>query len=286
MFERAGSIFPAIHLLFRHPVTRRRMPAALLRVLAWQLKARRDRDVGVDWVENTRLVARRGMAGATGNIYCGLHEYSDMGFLLHFLRPDDLFVDVGANVGCYTILASAVAGARTIAIEPVPATIEAMRRNLTANGIENLVDVIAAAAGDSDGTVHMTTHLDTMNFVSTDLDLPTLEVRQLTLDSLACEPAVMKLDLEGHERTAMQGARRTLDCPTLRAMIVEFHDDAFSRELERWGFERYSYDPRSRIISRGTEQHFGYNSLYLRDLDYVTDRVRNAKPVDVYGERI
>jgi FkbM family methyltransferase len=286
MFERAGSVFPAIHLLFRHPLTRRRLPAALLRVLSWQLKARRERDVSVDWVENTRLVMRRGMTGATGNIYCGLHEYSDMGFLLHFLRPRDLFVDVGANVGCYTVLASAVAGARTIAIEPVPATLEAMRRNLSANAIEDMVTVIEAAAGDRDGLVRMTGHLDTMNFVTTDSQLPTIEVRQLALDSLACEPAIMKLDLEGHEPIALKGAHSTLDCPTLKALVVEFHDEALSQELEKRGFARFSYDPRSRAITSGTDRHFGYNSLYLRDLPFVTHRVETAKPVDVYGQRI
>ena len=45
-----------------------------------------------------------GMTGATGNVYCGLHEFEDMALVLHALRPRDLFVDVGANVGSYTVL--------------------------------------------------------------------------------------------------------------------------------------------------------------------------------------
>jgi hypothetical protein len=43
-------------------------------------------------------------------IYCGLHEFTDMAFSLHFLSPEDLFVDVGADIGSYTVLASACAG--------------------------------------------------------------------------------------------------------------------------------------------------------------------------------
>jgi hypothetical protein len=50
--------------------------------------------------------ATSGMTGATGNLYVGLHEFEEMAFLLHFLRPGDLFADVGANVGSYTILAA------------------------------------------------------------------------------------------------------------------------------------------------------------------------------------
>ena len=50
------------------------------------------------------------MIGATGNLFCGLHEIEDMGFVLHFLRSDDIFLDVGVNVGTYTVLAAGVAG--------------------------------------------------------------------------------------------------------------------------------------------------------------------------------
>jgi hypothetical protein len=42
----------------------------------------------------------------SGNIYAGLHEFGDMAFVLHFLRAGDLFADVGANIGSYTVLAS------------------------------------------------------------------------------------------------------------------------------------------------------------------------------------
>ena len=57
------------------------------------------------------------MYGATGNIYCGLHDFEEMSFLMHFLRAGDVFADVGVNVGAYSMLAASV-GARAIAFEP------------------------------------------------------------------------------------------------------------------------------------------------------------------------
>ena len=48
------------------------------------------------------------MTGATGNIYCGLHEFIELTFLLHLLRPNDLSLNIGANVGSYIILAARV----------------------------------------------------------------------------------------------------------------------------------------------------------------------------------
>jgi hypothetical protein len=61
--------------------------------------------VAMPYVNETRLLVKPGMAGATGNVYAGLHEYEDMAFVLHALRPSSRFVDVGANVGTYTVLA-------------------------------------------------------------------------------------------------------------------------------------------------------------------------------------
>ena len=49
------------------------------------------------------------MTGATMNMYRGLHVAADILFVLHVLRVDDVFLDVGANVGTYSILASCVA---------------------------------------------------------------------------------------------------------------------------------------------------------------------------------
>jgi hypothetical protein len=40
-----------------------------------------------------QIIGLEGLTGATGNIYCGLHEFEDMAFLLHFLRPRDLSAD-------------------------------------------------------------------------------------------------------------------------------------------------------------------------------------------------
>jgi len=74
----------------------------------------------VPWVGSTSQVIETGMTGATMNLYYGLHEAADMAFVLHALRPDDVFLDVGANVGTYSILVSGVAQARTTALEPIP----------------------------------------------------------------------------------------------------------------------------------------------------------------------
>jgi hypothetical protein len=51
------------------------------------------------------------MKGAAHFIYPGVCEFEEMAFVLHYARPTDLFVDVGANIGAYTVLAAGASGA-------------------------------------------------------------------------------------------------------------------------------------------------------------------------------
>src|SRR5436305_706072 len=95
-----------LSLLFTsHPLTRHAPLKAWLRFFSWQIRSRVKKEILFEWVGGQQLAVRRGMTGATGNIYVGLHEFVDMLFTLHFLRQEDLFLDIGSNIGSYTVLA-------------------------------------------------------------------------------------------------------------------------------------------------------------------------------------
>src|SRR5262245_18214846 len=153
--------------LATHPLTKRRRLSATARFLRWQITSRLRDEVIVDWIGGTRLVATRGMTGVTGNIYAGLHEFADMAFVLHFLRSGDLFADVGANIGSYTVLASGVVGCRTVAFEPDPTTAVALERNIRVNNIADRVDVRVSAVGEKNGEARLSIGLDTQNHIVT-----------------------------------------------------------------------------------------------------------------------
>src|SRR5437879_3722358 len=90
-----------------HPLHRRAKMKALTRFCLTQLKVRLfPGDVCVPFPNGTKLMISPKMKGATHFITPGLFEFEEMSFVMHFIRPDDLFIDVGANVGAYTVLAS------------------------------------------------------------------------------------------------------------------------------------------------------------------------------------
>jgi hypothetical protein len=67
-----------------HPLTRDAPVKAWARFAVWQLRSRLQQEVLFHWVARQRLAVRRGMTGATGNVYVGLHEFADMMVCLHF----------------------------------------------------------------------------------------------------------------------------------------------------------------------------------------------------------
>jgi FkbM family methyltransferase len=282
------SIARTLDFIATHPLTRRRRLPAIARFVTWQVRSRLQKDVEVSWMGGTRVIARNGMTGITGNIYCGLHEFYDMGLLLHVLRPGDLFIDAGANVGSYTLLASGVCGADTLAFEPDPDTAFFLRRNVEANGLGDRVVVHQTALGDRPGEVDFTVGRDTTNQVVSGSEGPTRRVQVRPLDDFvgADRAVLMKIDVEGFEDHVLAGAERVVSQPGLLAIQSEGQTPEIVATLSRHGFEQAYYDPESRTFSPAPIAAIAANGLFVRDVAALTERVRAAPKRDIVGHSI
>jgi FkbM family methyltransferase len=287
-----------VRTLWTHPLTARHRAAAMVRWARWQVGSRVLPGAAVvPFVDHTVLVVEPGMTGATGNVYLGLHEFTDMAFLLHYLREDDLFLDVGANVGAYTVLASGVRGAHSIAAEPSPEAFRHLRDNIRLNGIEGRVQALNVGLAAAPGSLRFTTSLDTVNHVlARDETGPAdaIEVPVTTVDALSERraPAVIKVDVEGFETEVFAGARAALAAPGLRALIVElngagahygFEESALQRTIESAGFHPCVYEPFERKLELITGKSGNGNTIYVRDVGAVDQRLRQAPSVHVLG---
>jgi len=112
-----------------------------------------------------------GMTGATGNFYTGLDEFADMAFLLHFLRKDDLFCDVGANIGSFSVLASGAVSARTFSFKPIPDTFDKMQRNIETNRIAELVGLKLFGVGERNESLQFIYESGSTNHVATESEV-------------------------------------------------------------------------------------------------------------------
>lgn len=277
-----------LKFILGHPMNRGRPVATLARFAKWQLMSRLRDEVMFEWFNGARLVVRNGMTGATGNVYCGLHEYADMAFVLHLLRDEDLFLDLGANIGSYTVLASRVCGARSITIEPDPGTLIALRRNVAVNGIKDRVEIIETALGASHGVCRFSIGLDTTNRILGGGQEAGRNVRLTPLDDIVGNrtPTMIKMDVEGYEAEVLKGAQKTLQKASLVAVETETSDAEVIHALTKAGFEPWYYDPVSRELSGEPQNILTSNALFIRDIAHVRRRLIEAPVRKILGKEI
>lgn len=252
-------------------------------------------------VDDVVLLIEPGMTGATGNVYVGLVEFADMAFVMHFLRPHDRFLDIGANVGVYTLLAAGGRSADCVAVEPIDTAFRQLTANVRINRLEGRVRAVNVGLSSAPGKLRFTRSLDTVNHVlapNEAIEGPAIEVDVTTVDALASEatPHLIKIDVEGFETEVLAGAHATLASPSLGAIIIElngsgarygFDEGALHEKICSYGFTPHAYDPLRRELSvLAGKNADGGNTIYVRDANATVERLRSAPSFRVLGRDV
>lgn len=207
------------------------------------------------------------------HIYAGYLEQGEREFLNTFLKSGDVFVDVGANAGLYTLIAAhrVGEGGSVYAFEPCPATHQRLVENVQLNGLAN-VECHQLALSDREGVAEMYVSkdgFDAQNSLS-EPDAPGTfapeAVKSITWDSFAeghnlgGRVTMMKIDVEGWEWRVLRGGRKTLSRPDAPVLQLEFYDQALQsagsscqelyRLLEDLGYQLFVYNPYSKKTVR------------------------------------
>jgi len=169
----------------------------------------------------------------------GSYELETRSFILQRLMEGDVFVDVGANVGVFTVSAARKVGAkgRVLAIEASPRIFPYLERNVQLNHLDN---VIVANFAASDGAEDEASFYEApaaqfgMGSLAPQFDVKPATVKTRTLDGLLKDQgidrvAVLKVDVEGHEAAVFRGSEGLLRGPGAPAIVFEFCDWAENR---------------------------------------------------------
>ena len=166
---------------------------------------------------------------------------------LSTLRAGDAFLDVGCNFGAYSIIASKLVGprGRVIAVDPHPPTIELLKENLELNGCEN-VDVLNVAFTDKTGSLSLSysehgSHLHRADDLASPVHVVPATAGDETLGSLPA-PAVVKVDVEGHEFAVLCGLKETLSSSACRVLCVEIHPQLLPPGVDENRIVRFIHD--------------------------------------------
>jgi FkbM family methyltransferase len=186
------------------------------------------------------------------------------------VRPGDVVLEAGANVGAYTVLFAAWTGpgGRVIAFEPVPAAFAGLQRHVEMNHVADRVDAVATAV--SDGleprlplALGSSSGISRMAPRGTPPGMKIAEVAAVSIDAFCRDnrirPNVIKIDVEGAELPVLRGARATIAAagPSLD-LFVEMHPHL-------WGDLGYS--------AEDLRHECAAQNLIAERLDGSTDRV-------------
>lgn len=176
--------------------------------------------------------------------------------------PDDVLVDVGANVGMYTIWAAKTRGVKVFAFEPEAQNYALLNRNIALNGLASVVKAYCLGLSDEAGYSEL--HLSNLqpggscHSLGERLDFARQPMNPVfsqgcvaaRLDDLLAAGVVpppdhIKIDVDGFEPKVIAGARRVLADRKLRSLLIEINQNRpdhiqMIADLQSMGFR---YDP-------------------------------------------
>ncbi len=293
-------MYRVLNFIILHPLGKKHKLISFYHFVRWQLtQFFYPGERVMTFVNNTKMAVNRGDTGVTGNIYVGLHDFNEISFALHLMNENDIFADVGANVGFYSMAISNSTGAIAYAFEPIHSTFNKLEKNIKLNELENKVISVNAAVGSVEGDLKMTNNLDTVNHVvvSDKASDHLTSIKVIKLDHFFSKinyPKLIKIDVEGYESDVIAGMENILSSDTLCAIIIElngsggrygYDEKIIHEKLLNHSFFPCKYDPFERTIKE-LDSYGTTNTIYIRDIDFVKSRLTSATSFKVFGEFI
>lgn len=280
----------------KHPMAHKHPYRALLRYIYFNIKSSIVKEQTINWIEKMKFYARKGDAGLVGNIYYGLYEFEESLFLLHFMRKNDLFLDVGANLGHYSMLVSGIKKCKSIALEPVPATFKQLVRNIELNNLRGLIEPIQMRVADRKDTLYFSSDRNTMDRIVEATYSKAVKVPVVTIDSISKDnPTAIKLDVEGYEYFALIGAKNILKSAELKIVILELNqsekkygieDNTIYQILLAHGFAPFQYNIHNRqLVPLDSYNRDKFNTIFIKDGPFVQKRLLEAEEIKIWNEK-
>jgi FkbM family methyltransferase len=189
-------------------------------------------------------VARSHSAFILGN-----HELEVQGILATVLKPGRVYYDIGANVGFFAVIAARLVGpsGRVVCFEPLPANARQIEYNAQLNNFSNVVVRAEALGGSNRTEVFQTSVEPTWGMLATVGKKPVQASGQITVDVCTLDslseadglppPDLIKMDIEGAEAEALEGASETLG-RSRPLLVIELHgtNAAVCAMLDKLGY--------------------------------------------------
>ena len=145
-------------------------------------------------------------------------DWEEFNLIRRSVKDNSVFIDVGANVGYYTIWASQFnPNGKIYSFEPNDLNFERLQENISCNNLNAQISSVKKAVAATHGFISMTADLDTLNHIIKEGNKVsnTLQVECISLDDFAAQESILyidylKIDVEGFELEVLFGAKELI----------------------------------------------------------------------------
>ena len=194
------------------------------------------------------------------NIYLNpyFHEYDVTKFVVNNIGPGEVFLDVGAHAGLYTLLASKK-NAETYSFEPNPLNLQYLKENIELNNQKNITIVSKAVSNESGSFLLHFSKRETASSsgVWQNDREENVCVESITLDQAASiygwkDIKILKIDTEGNDLKVLEGAAETLK--KCKYIIIEDNSEAAKRFLANRNFIVKKFEPSGYLLAEKSQR--------------------------------
>ena len=195
----------------------------------------------------------------------GIYEEMETNLVKKIVKNGDIVIDVGANIGYYTLILAKLVGdgGKVFAFEPEQDNFRLLNKNIEINSYKNVVCENMAVSSSNGKCVLYLDHQNkgSHSLVDDGASKQTVEIKTISLDeySFNSKISLIKMDIEGHEMKALNGMKNFLEKNSNIKIITEFSPTllsysgvkpkSFLKELTEYGFIIHNIDKKNRTIS-------------------------------------
>lgn len=211
-------------------------------------------------------------------IYTRLPEYFEMRFVNKIINKGDIVIDVGANLGSYSLIAaSKVSNGKVFAFEPSKVAYKRLLENITLNNMNNKIKTFRVVVSDKEGNLDFNDlSRPEVSHVSYSPSQGSTRIRSVTLDEFVRRQKIkkirlIKVDVEGYEYRVLKGASEILRKGIVDFLLIEINRDSLLYNIDSTATFKF-------IKSLGYKTYYFRNSMRLTPISKIDN---NKKTVNI-----
>lgn len=218
--------------ILNHPLNKKQRFKAIGRLLWWKINQLYFHLPAIVALHNSKIKFICHPQSSYGSLimYCNLPEYREMTFLKKILKQGSIFVDIGANVGAYTILAaSVIKTGKIFSFEPMPSALDILYENVKINNLEDRVKIVEKVVSDKTGYERFVGYnISEYSHIAIDKTSKSKKIPSVKLDDFCKDYKIdfidaIKIDVEGAELKVLKGLEYYLSLNKVGLLILELN---------------------------------------------------------------